>query len=532
MLWSLLKIILFIALIAAATLGVSFLTETDGGIRIAVGTIEFNLGPLQSVVAAIVLLLAFWVFLRLAGLLVASLRFLNGDETAISRWFDRNRERRGYEALSEGMMALASGEGRLAMTKAQKAERYLRRPELTNLISAQAAELSGDRGKAGEVYRRLLKDERTRFVGIRGLMRQKLAEGDTDTALKLAAKGFALKPKHEETQDLLLRLQAGKGDWTGARKTLGAKLKQGALPRDVHRRRDAVLALGEARSIVAEDVPIEAREAAIEANRLSPDLVPAAVMAAKQLVAQGQHRNATRVVKKAWAAAPHPDLAAAFAEIEPDETPDARIKRFQPLLKQHPKDPETRLVQAELFVAAKRYGDARTALGELAEEVPSARALTLMAAIERGEGSDDATVRGYLARAVNAPRGPQWTCDNCHHAQSGWEPVCPNCGAFDTLSWREPPREHAGVPAGEQIMPLLVGEPDVTIEATPDPSERGQEPEPDAEKALIEEVVEDLDATTAPEDKHVNGKDELEPTPPLEGEIVREGEGSTGRGPS
>ncbi|MEG4641492.1 hypothetical protein VB636_01245, partial [Paracoccus sp. APAP_BH8] len=33
------------------------------------------------------------------------------------------------------------------------------------------------RRKAGEVYRRLLSDPRTRFVGIRGLMRQKLDEG-------------------------------------------------------------------------------------------------------------------------------------------------------------------------------------------------------------------------------------------------------------------------------------------------------------------------------------------------------------------
>ena len=56
-----------------------------------------------------------WLFLKLIGLLLAILKFLNGDETAISRYFDRNRERKGYQALAEGMMALASGEGRVAM---------------------------------------------------------------------------------------------------------------------------------------------------------------------------------------------------------------------------------------------------------------------------------------------------------------------------------------------------------------------------------------------------------------------------------
>ena len=71
-------------------------------------------------------------------------------------------------------MALASGEGRTAMDKARKAERFLNKPELTNLLTAQAAELSGDKHKATEVYKRLLSDDSTRFVGVRGLMRQKL----------------------------------------------------------------------------------------------------------------------------------------------------------------------------------------------------------------------------------------------------------------------------------------------------------------------------------------------------------------------
>ena len=178
--------------------------------------------------------------------------------------------------------------------------------------------MTGDRKKAEETYKKLLADDRTRFVGIRGIMKQKLADGDTDTALKLAEKAFALKPKHEETQDVLLKLQADNHDWKGARKTLGAKLRHGALPRDVHRRRDAVLALSEARDLIEEDATIERREAAIEANKLSPDLVPAAVMAADQYIADGKPRYAARILKKAWAATPHPDLAAAFARIEPE----------------------------------------------------------------------------------------------------------------------------------------------------------------------------------------------------------------------
>ena len=457
MLWSLIKIIAFVASVTALTYGGSLLMEVGGGATVDVAGIEITLSPLELVFAFGALVLVVWIGLWLLALMVASVRFLNGDETAISRYFDRNRERKGYEALAEGMMALASGEGHLAMTKASRAERYLQQPQLTNLLSAQAAEMTGDRKKAEETYKKLLSDEKTRFVGVRGIMKQKLAEGDTDTAMLLAEKAFALKPKHEEVQDVLLRLQAEKADWSGARKTLGAKLKAGYLPRDVHKRRDAVLALSEAKDVLAEGNSIEAREAAIQANRLSPDLIPAAVMAARGYVAQNNARYATRVLTKAWQAQPHPDLAAAFAEIAPDETPQARIKRFATLTKTTPDHPESRMLMAELNISAEDFPQARRALGDLPETQPTARVMTLMAAIERGEGADDSVVRGWLTRALTAPRGPQWVCDNCQHVHPVWAPTCSACHSFDTLSWKTPPAGEVAMPSGIEMLPLIVG---------------------------------------------------------------------------
>ncbi|TAG12999.1 MAG: heme biosynthesis protein HemY, partial [Rhodobacterales bacterium] len=325
MLWSLTKVVVFVVAIAVLALVAARLSEAGEALRIIVAGWEFTIGPLQAVVLGVLLFALVWLTLKLLGLLGATVRFLNGDETAISRYFNRNRERKGYRALSEAMMALASGEARLALTRAQAAERLLGKPELTTLLVAQAAEASGDRKRATEAYKTLLADDSTRFVGVRGLLQQKLADGDRELALKLAEKAFQLRPKHAETQDILLRLQSDAGDWSGARATLGAKLKAGTLPKDVYRRRDAVLALQQAKTVIDEDASIEAREAAIEANCLSPDLIPAAAMAARGYVAKGDRKNATRVLKKAWEVMPHPDLAAAFAEIEPQETPIERL---------------------------------------------------------------------------------------------------------------------------------------------------------------------------------------------------------------
>jgi HemY protein len=466
MLWSLIKLLAFIAIVIGLTYGATLLMALDDGATVRLNGVEFQLSALQLAVALIALVVLVWLGLKLLKFLVAAFKFLNGDETAISRYWDRNREKKGYEALSEGMMALASGEGHLALTKASRAEKLLDKPQLTTLLTAQAAEMTGDKRKAEESYKKLIANDQTRFVGIRGIMKQKLAEGETDVAMKLAEKAFALKPRHEETQDVLLSLQADAEDWDGARKTLNAKLKAGHLPRDVHKRRDAVLALSQAKDVLSDGKSIEAREAAIEANRLSPDLIPAAVMAAQSYIDDDKPKYAARVLSKTWAVRPHPDLAAAFAMIVPDEDAKARLKRFRALTKQNPSDPETMMLMAELHIAAEDFPEAKRALGSLVTDDPTARSLTLMAAIERGQGADDAVVKGWLTRALTADRGPQWVCDNCQHIHPVWAPLCSNCSGFDTLAWKRPPVGEVAMPVGTSMLPLIVGQESAADTAT------------------------------------------------------------------
>lgn len=485
MLWSLIKILAFVVAITVATYGATLLLDMEGSATFDLGGKAATLSVIQLVIASIVLVGLLWLAFKLIGLAVATFKFLNGDETAISRYFSRNRERKGYEALSEGMMALASGEGRLAMAKANRAEKYLGRPELTNLLTAQAAELAGDRQTAEATYRKLLEHEKTRFVGVRGIMKQKLQDGDSETALALAEKAFAIKPKHVETQDTLLKLQADKADWAGARKTLTAKLKMGQLPRDVHKRRDAVLSLCEAKVLTEEGKVSEGQQAAIDANRLSPDLVPAAVMAGRSYIAQGNGRAAGKVVKKAWETTPHPELAAVFAEIAPDETAEARMKRFRALTKMKPEDSETKMLLAELHIANEDFPEARRVISGLVEEAPTVRNLTIMAAVERGEGAADSIVRGWLTKALTAPRGKQWICENCQHILAEWTPVCDNCGAFDTLVWKDAPNSEVTMPKGTEMLPLIVGQ----IEG---PSEDDVADVVEAE--IVEEVAETADA--------------------------------------
>lgn len=493
MLWSLFKILLFVALVAALAYGAQWLLSVSGQVLVTFNGQEYVLPPVVVVLSGLALMLALWVAFKLAGLLVATLRFINGDDTALTTYWNRNQEKKGLEALSDSLIALASGDAREAANKAQKAEKYLERPEVTNLIMAQAAEAAGETDRATEALKVLVTHERTRFVGIRGLMKQKLEAGDTETALKLAEKAFALKPKHVETQDTLLRLQAQDENWDGARKVLSAKLKSGALPKDVYRRREAVLSLADAREKRAKGEVDKANAEILEANRLSPELVPAAVMAARVHIANGDKRRAAKVLKAARLKTQHPDLAAAFAEIEPLETAEARIKRFQPFLKVAPEASDSHMLEAELNLAAEDFPGARRALGTTYETDPTTRSLTLMAAIERGEGASEAVVRGWLAKAVGAPRGPEWTCETCGTVHADWVPVCLRCESFDSLSWKrtETPAPTANV--SSNILPLLTKSSSAALVATA-PTLAG-DPSAGPQDASATETAEGEDAT-------------------------------------
>jgi HemY protein len=118
------------------------------------------------------------------------------------------------------------------------------------------------------------------------------------------------------------------------------------------------------------------------------------------------------------------------------------------------------LVRAELLIVAEDFPEARRALGDLVDRAPDARALTLMAAIEKGEGGPDAMVQGWLTKALTAPRGPQWVCESCNHIHAEWAPTCENCASFDTLTWKRPETPEYHSATGAAMLPLLAGRQD------------------------------------------------------------------------
>ena len=430
----------FIFAIGIIALALMNVADIKGDIRLEFNEIELRFTPLVAVIFMLIGYGLLWISVKLLRFMGAVFRFFNGDETAISRFLNKNKERQGFEYLTDALIALALGDGKTAQARAERAIHKLNRPELTHLIAAQAAESAGDEKRALSYYKAMYSYDKTKFIAILGGMRQKLQLGEHKKALQLALEAKKLNPNHKETLDTLFNLQIEAQEWQSAIDTIETFRKLGFMPRNIAYRRHAVLRLEVAKSFLNEGDVIKAKDAALHAHKLSPSLTHAAKLAAELLTADNKAKTAVAIIRKTWGHSPHPDLIEAFAEIYPNEDMPARLKRFASLVKINSEHEETKYLKTELAIAEENFPKARRALNPLLEKEPNLKSYSLMAAIERGEGASDETVRAWLNRAIEAPKGNEWVCDNCGMIHSDWGAICLNCKGFDTITWKKPDR--------------------------------------------------------------------------------------------
>jgi HemY protein len=360
----------------------------------------------------------------------------------LARLNAERKRQQGYRALSQGMAAVAAGDAAEARRQAKIANAMLKDPPLTLLLAAQTAQLGGDEDAARRYFTAMLEKPETAFLGIRGLLMQALKAGDRAEALLLAKRAYEERPNTPWAVATLLDLQLEAGDWKRAQPLLQHAAKLKVLSDPVARRRRAVIAAERARR----EPPDTGLDAAREAVKLAPDLVPARAMLARLLAQVGRAKDARRTVEQGWTAAPHPELAAAYAAIVPDEEPLARYRRFERLNELSPRHRESLLALGECALAAELWSEARKNLEFVTaaeSERPSGRLARLMARLEEGPQGESAAARRWLMAAANADPDPGWQCRRCGTLAQSWRANCAHCHAFDGLAWQAPLRQAA-----------------------------------------------------------------------------------------
>jgi len=421
------RVILYLTLMALIAFGVVWIADRPGDVAIVWQgyRIETSVMVAAGAIALVVLV---------AILLWSLVRTILRSPDLIAMALSHRRGVRGYLAISRGLVAIGAGDTAAAKRAAGEAERIAPGEPLALLLNAQVAQLSGDRNAAEYAFRAMAEREDTRLLGLRGLYVEAQRRKDMTAARAYAEQAANASPALGWAGQAVLEFRCAAGDWTGALSALDRNNRFKLIDRAEYRRQRAVLLTARALSFEETDRD-RARSLALDALKLAATLVPAAELAGRLLGEAGELRRASRIIEKAWIAHPHPDLAETYAHLRPGDSARERFGRVQTLAQKTPGEAEGALAVARAALDAQEFAAAREAIKPLLKE-PTRRVAMLMAEIEQRESGDEGRAREWMARALRAPRDPEWTADG--FVSDRWMPVSPVSGRLDAFQWKVP----------------------------------------------------------------------------------------------
>jgi HemY protein len=421
------RIILFLVLIAFAAAGAAWVADQPGEVAL-------SWGNWRVVTTLPVIALALGVTIVAAMLAWAILRALWHVPERIRHSRRERRRARGRNAITQGLLAIGHGDSSAARQHSEVARRHAADDPLALLLHAQSAQLDGDRAGARAAFHAMAERGDTRLLGLRGLFIEAQRADDPLAAVGIAEEALKLSPSSTWASQAVLGFRCAKGDWNGALAILDNNLASGLIDKPAYRRQRGVLLT--ARALELENVDRDlSRDSVMEAIKLAPTLVPAAVLASKYQSEAHQIRRSMRIVETAWLAHPHPDLADAYAHVKLGDSARQRLVRVETLAAKAPGHIEGALAVARAAIDATEFARAREALAPFIA-APTQRVAMLMAEIERTEHGDSGRARTWTLRAVRALHDPVWTADG--YVSERWRPVSPVSGRLDAFQWQMP----------------------------------------------------------------------------------------------
>lgn len=426
------RIAVFLIVLFALAIGFAWLADNPGIVTVQWDWLSaskaYEVTLLHAMIGLVliigVLMFGWWL---LSGLL--------NSPKSFGLWRSGRRRDRGYQTLSQGLIAAGAGNIALARRMTKESQKLLPNEPMVQMLDAQTALLEGKREEARSKYEAMLDNDDTKLLGLRGLYIEAEKEGNSEAAGHFSKQAYELAPQTAWAAAGLLKSQGSVGDWEMALKTLEKNRASGMFEKEEYTRKRAVILTALAEQ--AEDTdPDKARSHALTAHKLVPNLVPAAVLAARLSVRLSDLRKAAKIIETTWKHQPHPELAETYLHLRNGDSSLDRLKRAETLASKKQNHPEGQFAIATAAISAREWTAAREALDAILRSAPTERACLMMAQLDELEHGDRGRVREWLSRAVSAPRDAAWTADGV--VAPKWAPFSPVTGELDAFEWKVP----------------------------------------------------------------------------------------------
>jgi HemY protein len=428
-----LKFIFFLLILCGIAFGFSHLAELEGSVNVnAFGnTIEMPLA-----VAFLLILASFVLIFAFISVIKAILK----SPKAALRLNRERKKRKGFEALSNGLLAITAGDHKSADYHAKDAMRLLPNEPLSLLLSAQSQQLQGNITGAEKSFRAMLEKPETKLIGLKGLHFEAERRGDEEAKRLIAEDAVKIAPTAHWAASSLLKSEVASNDYEAALRSVEKQYSARLIDKTQSRRLKAVI------------LTAKGDESALKE---SPDFLPAINLVAKLKSEAGDTKKAIKLLEAVWKTQPNPDSAKLLREILAKD-PTNRIKRIKQIAG---KDEQSALLIARIALDASDYSETRTQLTPFLE-TPRRSTCLLMAELEMRESNDIGKSREWTGKALRARPDLTWMCDGLSY--DTWLPASPVTGEIDVMRLGEP--DYIPSLTIETIEPAVMKKPDILSE--------------------------------------------------------------------
>ena len=398
--------------------------------------ISFDIGDLSYSFSSNLLVIALVIFTLLVVLInfiYFKTKFIFQKYSYIKKF---ERTQKGYDFFVESMIALFNKDNKTAINSARKMRGILKKNKSLNLLlQSEILKIEKKSDELNDVYDLMIKNNKTKTLGYRGLMEQSLKQQDYHHAFIYGEKLFLLNPKIEKLYQTLLNVVAKTKNWNQLI-NITDKAYSNKIIKKVEANENKSIALFEIAKIKMKSDRNEAINLIEKAISLKGNFSPYIKLYAQLLFESNNSTKAEKVLMKYWNQSPSDLLRSSITDVL-KENKINEIEFIHRLISKNQNNEESKKLLIDFAIYFNNWGMARDNIRGLIGSNPSREVCLFMSEIELGEFNDIQKSEGWKLRANNAGSDYYWVCKFTNNPQKNWSALSDSCH-FNSLEWTQP----------------------------------------------------------------------------------------------
>ena len=285
-----------------------FLVSNSFNISFDIGDLSYNFSSNLLVIAVVILIL----IVVLMNFIYFKTKFVFQKYSYTKRF---ERTQRGYDFFVESMIALLNKDNKTAINSARKMKGILKNDTSLNLLlQSEILKIEKKSEELTDVYDSMIKNNKTKTLGYRGLMEESLKQQDYHHAFIYGEKLFLLNPKIEKLYETLLNVIAKTKNWNQLI-NITNKAYSNRIIKKEEANENKSIALFEIAKIKMKSDDKEAINLIEKAISLKGNFSPYIKLYTQLLFASNNNTKAQKILKKYWGQSPSSLLRSSITEV-------------------------------------------------------------------------------------------------------------------------------------------------------------------------------------------------------------------------